>query len=491
MSTAHPFGRWAASALLLAACIKGTAQDATLIDHDFSDWSDVETTAVVDTTGPLVSVGFKSDEERVYFLLEYDRTIALDEGIIPHGTKIALDLDGNAATGQIVGGFQGAEMVIHLADRYVNSSQSGGTTEQSSLNSSLVRMAPTYGAAIHEVAIDRGVNGFGGNNTPIRWSVRCNSGQQVSQDDPITLSDIAPVYSPISLDRAEGTQMRVAFWNMNRRVDEAAAQAAMARILQAVQPDVIGMSEVEDFSADMVRDLLDTWMPLASGSWHVAKDDWDLMVASRWPIVDTHPEVYRQYPVIIDTGTEGNWMVTASHLKCCNGADQRQTEADEYMAFLRDAMATGGEVNLPNRTPVIYGGDLNMVGPGQAMHTLLTGDIDNEAEHGADFAPDWDGTALRELKGLQTDQPMNYTWLNSNSQWPAGKLDYILIQDGVLEVLGNFTLETASMGDARLTQYGLNAGDDMQASDHLIIVADLRKHDRPGTKPAKQLKRID
>ena len=125
------------------------------------------------------------------------------------------------------------------------------------------------------------------------------------------------------------------------------------------------------------------------------------------------------------------------------------------------------------------------------MHTLLTGDIDNEAEHGTDFAPDWDGTTLRELKGLQTDQPMNYTWLNSTSQWPASKLDYILIQDGVLEVLGNFALETASMGDARLTQYGLNAGDDMQASDHLIIVADLRKHDRPGTKPAKQLKRID
>ena len=106
----------------------------------------------------------------------------------------------------------------------------------------------------------------------------------------------------------------------------------------------------------------------------------------------------------------------------------------------------GGEVNLPNRTPVVYGGDLNMVGPGQAMHTLLTGDIANEADNGPDFGPDWDGTALKELKGLQTDQPMNYTWRNDNSQWPAGKLDYMLVQDGVVEVLGNFALETASMG---------------------------------------------
>ena len=113
------------------------------------------------------------------------------------------------------------------------------------------------------------------------------------------------------------------------------------------------MSEVEDFSADFVRDLLDAWMPLTEGSWHVAKDDWDLIVASRWPIDATYPEVYRQYPVLINTGDNGDWMVTASHLKCCNGAEQRQTEADEYMAFLRDAMTPGGEVNLTERTPVV------------------------------------------------------------------------------------------------------------------------------------------
>jgi len=491
MSTAHFLGRWATSLLVLSACTAGTAQQSVAIDHDFSDWNGTDAVAVADTSGPLEAVRFRADGERIYFLLEYDRIIALDESIIPHGTKIALDLDGNANTGQIVGGFQGAEMVVHLADRYVNTSQSGGTTAQSSLNDAQVRMAPTYGGSVHEVAIDRGVNGFANLGNAIRWSVRCSSGQQVSNENGTALSNVDPVYTALPLERSEGTQMRVAFWNMNRRMDEASAQGAMERILQAIQPDVLAMSEVEDFSADFVRDLLDVWMPLTEGSWHVAKDDWDLIVASRWPIDATYPEVYRQYPVLINTGDNGDWMVTASHLKCCNGAEQRQTEADEYMAFLRDAMTPGGEVNLTERTPVVYGGDLNMVGPGQAMHTLLTGDIANEADNGPDFGPDWDGTALKELKGLQTDQPMNYTWRNDNSQWPAGKLDYMLVQDGVVEVLGNFALETASMSNQRRTQYGLNAGDDMQASDHLIIVADLRKHDRPGTKPAKQLKQID
>ncbi|HCZ08834.1 MAG TPA: hypothetical protein DHV07_06975, partial [Flavobacteriales bacterium] len=153
---------------------------------------------------------FRADGERIYFLLEYDRIIALDESIIPHGTKIALDLDGNANTGQIVGGFQGAEMVVHLADRYVNTSQSGGTTAQSSLNDAQVRMAPTYGGSVHEVAIDRGVNGFANLGNAIRWSVRCSSGQQVSNESGTALSNVDPVYTALPLERSEGTQMRVA-----------------------------------------------------------------------------------------------------------------------------------------------------------------------------------------------------------------------------------------------------------------------------------------
>lgn len=491
MSTAHQLGQLALFTLLFGTCPLATAQTGIAIDQHFSDWADIPSIAVEDTVGPLVSAAFASDAERVYFHLIYDRVIALDEGLIPHGTKLALDLDGNPATGQIVGGFQGAEVVVYLKDRYVNTS-SGADVIQSSLNARQVRMAPTYGAAEHEVSIDRAVNGITPATGEIRWSVQCTaSGQQVSANNDVPLSSSPALAVATPLERATDTEVRVAFWNMNRRLDEADAQGAMSRILQAVQPDIIAMSEVEDFSAEWTQNLLNEWMPLDTGQWHVAKDDWDLMVASRWPILQTFPEIYRQFPVVIEAGWEGQLMVTASHLKCCNGAEQRRTEADEYMAFLRDALSEGGAFDLPHRTPVVYGGDLNMVGPGWAMHTLLTGDIHNESANGPDFAPDWDGTALKELSGMHTDQAMTYTWRSDGSQWPAGKLDYILVQDGVVEVLGNFTLETASMPAARREQYGLQAGDDMQASDHLIVVADLRRHDRPGTKPVKVLKRLE
>lgn len=476
--------------LLFAACTATTAQQGIAIDHAFEDWSGTASIAVEDTAGPLMSAGFTSDAENLYFHLVYDRLIALDEGLVPHGTKLGIDVDGDAGTGQIVGGFQGADIVVHLQDRYINESQADGTTEQHSLNDGHIRMAPTYGGSKHEVAIGRAANGIPVAAT-VRWTVHCStSGQQVVADG-VVLSNAPAIAMATPLERADDTEVRVAFWNMNRRLEESDAQAAMARILQAVQPDVIGMSEVEDFSAAFVQGLLDEWLPLDGGAWHVAKDDWDLMVCSRYPISGQYPGIYRQFPVVIDAPWPGDLMVAASHLKCCNGAEQRQTEADEYMAFLRDAMTAGGELDLPFKTPIVYGGDLNMVGPGGAMHTLLTGDIHDEAANGPDFSPDWDGTPLRELTCLQADRAMDYTWRNDNSSWGAGKLDYILVQDGVVEVLREFALETSSMSPERRAQYGLEPGDDLQASDHYIVVADLRRHDRPGTKPAKRLKVTD
>ena len=486
MSARHSFLLLHAISALILPCLSATAQTGIAIDHDFSDWNAAADVAVADTVGPLEAAGFASDAENLYFHLVYDRLIALDEAWVSHGTRLGIDVDGNASTGQIVGDFQGADVVVHLQDRYVSQSGSGGTTSQHSLNDRYVRMAPTYGGPEHEVALSRAVNGVPVSGT-VRWTVRCGSGQQISGEVALSNTPAIPMATP--LERAEGTEVRVAFWNMNRRLDEAAATAAMGRILSAIQPDVIGMSEVEDFSESQVEALLNDWMPIKGGEWHVTKDDWDLMVCSRWSITAEYPGIYRQFPVVIDAPWEGDLMVTASHLKCCNGAAQRRTEADEYMAFLRDAMSEGGQLDLAPNTPVVYGGDLNMVGPGWAMHTLLTGDIHDNGDHGPDFAPDWDGTILRELNCLQTDRAMDYTWRNDYSEWGAGKLDYIVVQDGVVEVLRDFSVETSSMTPERRDLYGLQAGDDLEASDHYIVVADLKKRDRrPGRKPV-QLKK--
>ena len=167
-------------------------------------------------------------------------------------------------------------------------------------------------------------------------------------------------------------------------------------------------------------------------------------------------------------------LFTSSHLKCCGGASneqKRQDEADEYMAFHRDAMTPGGQIDILTGSPILVGGDLNMVGLEAPIHTLETGDIADEGAFGPDFAPDWDGTGMLQVAGIQADRPMDYTWRNADG-WYIGKLDYALVSDGVLEVVKSFGLQTSDMTQERLTQYGL-LENDTERLDHLPVVVDV------------------
>ena len=175
--------------------------------------------------------------------------------------------------------------------------------------------------------------------------------------------------------------------------------------------------------------------------------------------------------------TESVWGVpmlfTSSHLKCCNGDALRQQQADEYMAFQRDAMTVGGAIDIPSGSPIVYGGDLNMVGLSGSINTLKTGDIDDNDQFGVDFSPDWDGSSMVELDARLSDRAMDYTWRNDWSAYMPGKLDYIIVSDAVVDVLRQYSLQTSDLSAARLEQYGLLENDDLDASDHFIVIADL------------------
>ena len=94
-------------------------------------------------------------------------------------------------------------------------------------------------------------------------------------------------------------------------MDELFAQQAMKRILQAVNPDILALSEVSNVSANYVRELLNDWLPLEDdASWNVVKDDWDLMVASKGAVLSSYPEVMRQFPALVE-GHPG-WGIPSS-----------------------------------------------------------------------------------------------------------------------------------------------------------------------------------
>lgn len=465
----------ATSCILMASWSSAQIQ----LDNEFADWNTIEHFEAGDGVGSFVSVGITSNDAWLFVHVVLADEVGLDEEVLPNDLKILLDLDDDLQTGVDYANLGlGVDLLIDLPNRQAIR-YSGGTGSES-LNEIGLHVSPTYSSTEFELAFHRESTEVEGPSIRVMWYDGSTGEGFPSGGAFHSVSEAVSPWQPQGLERPAETLNRIAFWNMNNRMDQSGAQASMERILQALDPDIIGFSEVSDESPSFVQGLLNQWLPLENdASWNVIKDDYDLMVASKGVILEGFDEVYRQFPVLVEghAGWGVPLLITSSHLKCCGGSSseaQRQSEADEYMAFLRDAIAGEGEgPNLATNTPIVYGGDLNMVGLDNPIYTLKTGDISNEDSYGADFNPDWDGTSLTEWPLLQSEAPMDYTWTNSSSEWMPGKLDYLITSDASATLLHGFTLRTDIMSSARLEQYGLQAGDALAASDHYIIVADL------------------
>lgn len=460
------------------------------LNNQFGDWSGIDHLNAPDGS-PFIKTAATSNLNWLYVHIELQNEVGLDENILPNEYFLLLDLDDDTDTGvDYANQGLGVDLLLNFSSRQAIRYTGGSGIE--SLNEIGMRSSPTYSAKEFEIAFKRDLLGDVGESIRLKWYD--GDGQVGFPAEGIVheMNSSVDPWTPHSIARSEGTLDRVAFWNMNNRMDEGPAKMAMERILQAVAPDIIGFSEVSNVSANYVRGLLNEWIPLEGGaSWNVVKDDYDLMVASKGAVLSSHSGVYRQFPVVVEAHED--WLVpmlfTSSHLKCCGGASneaQRQSEADEYMAFLRDAIAGAGNgPALSTNAPIVYGGDLNMVGLDNPIYTLVTGDILDETNNGPDFAPDWDGSNLTEWPILQSDHPFDYTWTSSSlsSEWIPGKLDYIITSDASTGYKGGFVLRTDAMSAARLEELGLQSNDALAASDHFIVVADLGLGDLLGFQP--------
>lgn len=450
------------------------------LDGQFQDWSAIPTTwqPPAGTTNPYTALAMTQDGARLYLRLGLQTPVALDETVLPNTHLLLLDTDNDPNTGSNYANLGlGVDLLINFGTR--TAIRYTGNVGSSNLNSTGLRAAPTYSADAFELSLDRAQCGLADGNTlrALLYHTATGTAFPAGGATLALVPGSIPIFA-LPLERAPGTATRVAFWNVNGRMDQSAAQQAMGRILAAVQPDIIGFSEVDDMGTTTVRNLLNTWMPLPGGAnWVVVKDDYDLMVASRYPIAATYSGVTRQFPTVVQVPAPwpGPMLFTSSHLKCCGGSENetiRQDQADEMIAFQRDTWNASHPLWNPE-SPVVYGGDLNLVGLAGPMVTLRTGDIADETTHGTDFAPDADGTPLTEWPLLQSDHPADWTWGDGTGTWIPGKLDYIVTADAVAPLLHGFVLNTAFMPVPRLFQYGLQAGDAAAASDHLLVVGDL------------------
>lgn len=307
--------------------------------------------------------------------------------------------------------------------------------------------------------------------------------------------------------REDASSIRVLNFNINSVYpDEKYLESdKFTRILAATAPDIITLQEVHtDYDAPLLAARFAEAVPLPQGQrWHVYISETSNsgnVIAARWPLGVSGdvteppafpPELDRSARIayalvnLPDDEYPADLLLINVHFKCCGGTENdpiRQQEADAVANWLRDARTPGDHIDVPLGTGLLVVGDLNTVGGPQIVETIVTGDVQDDDRFGPDAHPDWDGTGLTDAK-----PPHNgigdtyYTWRNDTSEYPPGRLDYIIFSDSVLSVTHEYVLNTTTMAPELLSKFGLSKFDVTEDQvgakfDHLPLVVDFELH---------------
>jgi len=299
------------------------------------------------------------------------------------------------------------------------------------------------------------------------------------------------------LTRPNGTtrvaQMNVSGRSFDRRTDE------FARALAAMDPDVLLLDELSgDIEESELRDFFDLPALRALGTWsfvlgtsggrqraavaarigrvrpaeaardvryapgaidalrrstpeafHPALDREEsggLSAAAGWVSIGDQDVLF----AAVDLQSQG-WIGS--------GFDRLRTLQAET---LRDHLA--GEVAANGggaESPLVIGGDLNMVGSRAPLRALTVG------------LPSGD-EVLEALRAERLGERTLSTWTNPGAPFAPGRLDFILVSPSSIEVQNAFVFATDDQSASVLQRLGLERDLSVQLSDHLIVVADVR-----------------
>ena len=455
------------------------------LDGNFDDWSGV---ALLGADSPndggtvdFANVWVANDQDYLYIRFETGGEVQPDE---QQDIRIYVDTDMNAGTGTSFGGI-GAELVWELGGRTGTFYSPGATTLDHPDIGLLV--GPTVSNTEFELALRRDALPNGSDplftGSQVRFVLRdADSGDTMPDSGGLAYtfaagSDVAP---SLSLAKDAQEDIRIACWNVQNDglFDGGSSEAAQGRLLNAMDPDVLILSETWNHNASEAVAIIEQHLPSGAGeSWEGVKLDQGNVIVSRFPILDSW-EVnpgYRITAALVELGPgyDTDLLVIANHWRCCTADGDRQEEADSVIEFLADARTSGGLIDLPVDTPIVLGGDFNLVGWRQQLDTVMTGDIINEGIYGPDSAPDWDGTDLAVPPTRHPDGRAAFTWFNPFSSFYPGVLDWILYTDSAMTLKNHYILETRTMLPATLSANGLVSDDSWVASDHAPRVADF------------------
>lgn len=464
------------------------------VDGDVSDWQIVKplyTDPINDQVSGTLDfhrLWVTHDEKFLFLRIEVGAEINMQD---QNSLVMYLDTDDDATTGKSIYGL-GAELEWRFGER-AGRFYSGKNQIDITHSKVGIVTAPTVSASDFEIALSRqaqpvaGTPLFAANRIRIAFEDRGPGKDRLPDTDAdvsfdFTSTDSLEKLPPLSPGRQHPEHLRFLSYNVLRdRLFDGQALAYYQRILRAIQPDVIGFQEIYTHDARQTVELMEKILPLADNRrWHGAKVGRDLVVISKFPIVQSYQipgsnltRANAAFLLDLRPAWSSQLLFVNAHPPCCSDNSGRQYEIDAIMAFIRNAQTGAGEQQLPRRTPILIVGDMNLVGYAQQLHTLLSGEIKNQRQFGVSFRPDWDGTDLADLRPRQLQSPMFFTWYEASSSYSPGRLDFMIYSDSVLEPGNRFVLFTPDLNPDTLRKYQLQAHDAILASDHLPVVGDF------------------
>ena len=452
-------------------------KERILLDGHFADWEN-RSFDFKDATGDgrfgydFGQLIIENDENHLFFSFDTGIEINLQEN---NDLVLILDTDSNDATGYPIDDL-GAELIYYFAERagaYYTGNERINLQHE---DIGLVTL-PTVSGDRFEIALSRNsmIDGhalFPGQN------IRCMLMQDVQNGDkiPDQAGGLEYIFSDgpmkalpgYTLKRSAGSDFRILSYNvLQDRLFE--STAPFERQITAMAPDILAFQEIYDHSAAQTKELVASFL---GGSWFAAKQGTDIILVSRFPILESH-FIAGNGAFLLDVNGKKLLLINA-HLPCCDNDSGRQEEVDAIMAFIRNARNGQSSLDLVENTPIVIAGDMNFVGKNRQLKTFFEGDIQNEFVYGPDFAPDWDGTRLQDVLNFATETPLAITWYDTYSSYNPGRLDYIFYTDAVLTVENGFNLFTQSLPTDTLSRYTMLKKDTQNAADHIPVIADFR-----------------
>ena len=457
------------------------------VDGFFSDWSSLDT-LYQDSAGDQIegdldfgTLKATNDDDYLYLYIETNSEINMQND---NDLTVYIDTDNDGSSGINIGGI-GAELVWNFGDRYglFSSASESYTIYQNAIG---IVTAPTVSSDRFEIAIDRYAEPldeiplFSDTTISIFFRDR-GPGQDLLPDNYqkalYTFSESTPApLTPTTIREPDQGSCRIMTYNvLHDGIFDEERAPAFGRVLNAIQPDIIGFQEIYNHDHEDTKTFVESVLPLQDEEqWYSEKVNPDIIAVSKFPITESY-YVEGNGAFILDLRTKFNcyMLFIVAHPPCCQNEEGRQYEIDAIMAFIREAKQPGAGLNLPENTPVLIVGDMNLVGYAQQLETLLTGEIVNHNEFGESFTPDWDGTDYTDLLPRHTNMSLFFTWYAEYSSYSPGRLDFIIYSDSVIEPVRSFVLFTPGMQHDSLDASGLISDDAIVASDHLPVVGDF------------------